>query len=142
MNKKIVPIIIAVIIVAGAGGFFGGIKYGQSKKTSTNNPMPRNFQLNNDQTQRGMGGIRSNANFIAGSVIAKDDKSLTIKLPDGGSKIIFYSVSTEIMKTATGTLEELKVGDTVMASGTANQDGSITAQSIQLRPEMPSMSAN
>ena len=60
-----------------------------------------------------MGGIRSNANFIAGSVIAKDDKSLTIKLPDGGSKIIFYSVSTEIMKTATGTLEELKVGDII-----------------------------
>lgn len=149
MNKKIVPIIIAVIIMAGSGGFFAGLKYGQSKSpvaarglagffasSVEGNGQQRMRVFTGDGTGAGQ-ALRANGGFASGEVLSKDDKSLTIKLRDGGSKIVFYSNSTEVMKTATTTPAELKVGDTVMAVGSANPDGSITAESIQMRPEMP-----
>ncbi|EKD42866.1 MAG: hypothetical protein ACD_72C00549G0001 [uncultured bacterium] len=68
--------------------------------------------------------------------MAKDDKSVTVKMRDGGSKIIFFTSSTSVQKSATGTLEDLKVGDNISASGPANPDGSINAASIQLRPDL------
>lgn len=83
-----------------------------------------------------MGGRMGGANLANGEIIAKDEKSITIKLRDGGSKIIFLSGTTAINKSATGTIDDLKVGTQVTATGTINTDGSVSAQMVQIRPEM------
>ena len=151
MNKKIVPIMIAVVVVAVAAGFYGGLKYGESKNknsarnmagffanSESDNGQPRMQIFNGESGGAGAGrAMRVDGGFANGEILAKDEQSLTIKLADGGSKIIFYSNSTEVMKTATGTPAELKVGDNIMANGTTNSDGSITAKTIQLRQNMP-----
>ncbi len=130
--KKIIPIIIILIIIGG-GVFYGGMKYGQSKS-------PAGFiqrQQSSTSTAgflNGRNGDRNGGGFVSGDIIAKDNNSITVKLQNGSSKIIFFSDSTEIDKFATGTASDLEVGKTVMVTGAANQDGSITAQSIQLRP--------
>ena len=147
MKKRLLTII-AVAIVAGGAGFYGGLKYSQSK---TGRNFAGNFQnmanLSDEERQQRMqemsaaniagrvGGNRSGAGFASGEIISKDDKSITVKLRDGGSKIIILADSTEISKFASGEKTDLEVGKQVSVSGTANQDGSITAQSIQLRPE-------
>jgi cytochrome c-type biogenesis protein CcmE len=77
-----------------------------------------------------------NAGVVMGEIISKDEKSLTVKLPDGGSKIVFFSSSTEVGKTATTTPEFLSAGQSIVASGSANSDGSINAQNIQVRPQI------
>jgi hypothetical protein len=128
--------------VVGGSAFYGGMKYGQSK-----NPLgqfsPQGFQnFTSEQQQLAQEGRTRNgqagAGFVSGEIISKDDTTITVKLQDGGSKIILFSDSTIIDKSVNGSSVDLEVGKTVTVSGTANQDGSITAQSIQLRAVAPS----
>jgi len=138
--KKIIPILIVVIIIVGGGAFYGGMKYAQSKTTNSLSQAARNFA----QSGRGAnGGFRNgtstsanSANFASGQIISKDNNSITVSLQNGGSKIVFYSGTTAISKFTAGTPSDLVIGQTVTVNGTANQDGSITAQSIQMRPNI------
>jgi hypothetical protein len=144
MNKSI-AIIILIVVLVGSLAFYSGMRYAQNK-ISKSNVSQVNFQnlqnLSPQERQKrlqefGMrfrSGNQRDANFAAGEIIAKDDKSVTIKLRDGGSKIIFFSGSTEITKFVAGNLEDLEVGKNIVVNGSTNPDGSITAQSIQLRP--------
>ncbi len=126
--KKIIPIFVVLMLVVGGGAFYGGMKYAQSKASQGRAQGFLGAGVRNGGLENGSSG-----GFTAGEIISKDDKSVTIKLRDGGSKIIFYSDTTKIDKSTTGTSEDLEIGKTVTISGKTNQDGSITAQSIQLR---------
>jgi len=138
-KNKIIAACVLGFLIFGIGGFFGGIKYQQGKSNS----LAQNFS---GQRQRGTGnlpgngGMMTGANrngaggFLTGQILAKDDKSITVKLRDGGSKIIFYSASTQVQKMADAPLTDLAVGQQIVANGTVNSDGSVTAQTIQLRP--------
>ncbi len=136
MKKIIIPIVVLLVVAGGA--FFGGMKYAQ-RKTQGNfqnfsNLSPEERQQMGTAGIGLRGGNSGGSGFASGEIINKDEKSITVKLRDGGSKIIFYSDSTEIDKFATGTPSDLEIGKTVTINGKTNQDGSITAQSIQLRP--------
>jgi len=138
MNKTIAIFIIIAVLVAGVA-FYGGMIYGKST-VGAGSPNSRNLTQQQRQQLGGNRTGRNNANggFISGQVIAKDDKSVTVQLTDGsGSKIIFLSPTTEIMKTATGTPNDLQIDQNLTVSGQANPDGSITGQSIQIRPNLP-----
>ncbi len=132
--KKFLPIIIVAVVFGGIG-FFGGMKYGQSENTQTGQmqgDLQRTQQAGNFGGNRRIGSPSGNG-FVNGEIISKDDKSITVKLRDGGSKIVFFSGSTKILKSAEGVVDDLKTGAQTMVNGTTNQDGSVTAQSIQLR---------
>ena len=151
MNKKNMIVIIVVVIVVGVIGFWLGLKYGQSAsvlaKLSTAKKQTL-FQALRDTAGGIMGtnGARlrgafqsGQGGFATGQIINKDEKSITIQSvgPNStGSKIIFYSASTNIGKTASGTPEDLQKGVEVLVSGTSNPDGSINAQSINLNPAL------
>ena len=131
----IIPVA-AAIVVAGGISFFAGMKYGRSKiGIFSDSQNSRAGEL----TRRGM---RPQGNFVAGEVIAKDDKSITVSIRDGGSKIVFFSGATQVMKSAAGSLQDLAPGEQVVTMGSVNSDGSITAQSIQIRPSSPTNNQN
>lgn len=150
MNKTIIGFIIALIVV-GAASFYGGMRFERSKSNgrfiNLQNLSPeerrQRFQEFGFAGRGGAGGtirqngVRSGGDFVAGEIISKDDQGLTVKLPDGGSKIIFLSASTEIAKAASGTPADLAVGKQVTVAGNANPDGSLTARTIQLREPRP-----
>lgn len=128
MNKNLIITILLVVIV-GAVGFFAGIKYQQSKQ-----PSFANRQFGNAQGITRQGGGGANFRPVNGDIIASDDKSITVKLQDGSSKIILLSNSTTINKASEATKADLAVGQKVAVYGTNNSDGSVTAQNIQLNP--------
>lgn len=139
--KKMLPIFIAIVIIVGGGAFYGGMRYGESQKSSAARngfqTFTGNFPQGSGQRQGGQGRAFGGANATSGEIISADDKSVTVKLPNGGSKIIFFSGSTKVTKSVDGSAADLTVGQTIMANGTANSDGSITADTIQLRPALP-----
>jgi hypothetical protein len=132
--KKILPIIIVVAVVIGGGAFFAGYKVGQGGSTISGriSGLPGG---NIQGFPNGSGfGAKNGGGMTSGEILSKDDNSITIKLNDGGSKIIFYSETTDVSKTVDGAIIDLEVGKTVIVSGVTNQDGSITAKTVQLRP--------
>ena len=132
--KKIIPLFIILLIIVGGGFFYGGMKYQQSKT-----PSRQAFQnLSPEQRQQFLqeSAGRVGAGFLSGEVIAKDEKSLTLKLPDGSTKIVFFSSSTQISKMTEGSIGDVEIGKEIMVSGEQNSDGSYTAKTIQLSPRL------
>ena len=137
--KNNIAILAVSIIVALAIGGFGGMQYQKSadSKITAKSPAGQGFNRGNFTGAVNGQRARAGAGFTQGSVLSKNDKSLTVKLATGGSEIVFLADSTQIMKSATGTIADLNVGENVVVSGTANTDGSVTAKTIQLGVRRP-----
>ncbi len=128
MNKKIVSI---VVIVAIAGiSFYAGMRYGGN---NVMNAQSARFAQGGNFGQRGTRGNGPGSGFATGSVLSQDANGITIQLRNGGSQIVLISSSTPIMKSISGAQSDIKTGENVMITGTTNPDGSLTAQSIQIR---------
>src|SRR5258706_293799 len=118
--------IVVVIVLVGGGAFFGGMKYAESKIPARGaggnfaNLSPQERQARFALMGAGRGGrsAGNGSSFVMGEIIAKDNQSITVKMRDGGSKIIFFSTSTEVMKTVTGSAKDLALSDQVVTSGT------------------------
>lgn len=145
MNSKSIVITVAIALIMGGVGFYGGMAYEKnslaksaSGRTGLNggNYAGRNGGSASTGTATGMRGVNGGG-FIAGQITAKDDKSITVKDRNGSSKIILYSASATVGKTVDGSASDLATGQSVMVTGTTNSDGSVTAQNIQIRPDTP-----
>lgn len=144
MKNSQYAIVAVLLIVVGAGAFYGGMQYQKSQSPSFVRGAG-NFQRG-AAGQGAQAGAAGNARFqggagggASGSILSMDDKGITLKLRDGGSKIVYFSASTTVGKIDTGSKDDLKAGDNVTVMGTSNPDGSITASMVQIRPDMPPM---
>jgi hypothetical protein len=144
MSKKTKTGLIIGFIVVVIVAFYAGDKYAGGQNTTSLTQGGNGFA--GSVAQR---GYRNGGGFISGRIVAKDNTSITVQLnaPSGpnnntataintGSKIIFYTDGTNIMKTTDGTADDLTVGKNIIVIGTVNSDGSVSAQSIQIRPSI------
>lgn len=150
-------LVITIILVLAVGGlaFFGGMKYQASKQPSfgrlgqfNGTGMMRNENGQTQQGQNGNGSQAQNGNRqgmgirgVTGEIIANDDKSITVKLPDGSSKIVLVGTTTTINKASSSSKSDLTTGTKVAVFGQTNTDGSVTAQNIQINPVTPTTPA-
>jgi cytochrome c biogenesis protein ResB len=132
MHKTFLSIIVIAVAV-GSGAFYGGMKYAENKVQSGRQQRIQQFGGAGTGFRNGESGNRIAGGFASGEILSKDDISIAIKMRDGGSKIIFYSDSTEVDKFVNGVTSDLEIGKNVSVIGSENSDGSITAQAIQLR---------
>lgn len=123
-NNMVVMALVAVVLAGGS--FFVGMKYQEGKQSIGFNRTGR-FQ---GQRNGSPNGFRP----VTGEILSLDDKSMTVKLQDGGSKIVLLSQTTSYNKSARGSRDDLKVGEKVAAFGQENSDGSVTAQNVQINP--------
>jgi hypothetical protein len=128
--------IVIIGIIAAGIGFWGGMKYEQSSAAATVAAQPTSGMGRG--AGRGQGGQRGGVGggFISGQVVSKDATSITVQMRDGSSKIILITAATKYSKMAEGLLGDILVGKQISVMGDANADGSVTAQSVQLRPDM------
>lgn len=134
-NKNALLLVLVTILGAGVGfggGFyFRGLRF--QKARNVFGAGRGNFQRFTGQ-RTGMGRMMGGGG-VFGSILSMDDKSVTVKLNDGSSKIVFFSDSTVYTNTVSAQKSDLKVGDTIAVFGSPNSDGSVTATNVQLNPE-------
>ena len=139
--KRIWIGIVAVLFVlaVGGGAFWAGMSYGRSQVTpfggrsprggfgepggQFTGPMMTRQARQGDTTQRGsgtMGTIQS----IEGDVVIIDTREQTIRVETTDTTLIEKYMPVSV--------NDLEVDEQVIVTGRQNQDGSITARSIQL----------
>lgn len=141
MNKTVTTPIVAILVLVFVGaGFYGGMQY-QKNQTSVigGNGAGQLGQFGGHNGQ-GRGGNRG-AGFVSGDIIKQDASSITISLQAGGSKTVYLGASSTVGKFVEGAASDLQVGQRVMVNGTPNADGSVVAQTIQIRPQLRQGSA-
>lgn len=133
-KNKVISIMAASLIVVAGLFFYGGMKFAQAK-TKTNMGGTAGFQQSRTgaSARQGMSRGGMGGGFVTGEILSKDVTSMTVKLQDGGSKIVFFTATTPVMKSVAGTSDDVAIGKTVMISGKTNPDGSVNADQIQLR---------
>ena len=146
--SKIISAIIAGVLLAG-GAFYAGMKYGAGKNPASTSPSFSQADQGGQGQFNQLGGVGATGvrggrgtrgGFIVGEIIAKDETSITVNIRDprlpegtGGSKIVFITPKTPVTKSVSGALKDLNVGEQVTIMSTPNPDGSVTAESVQIR---------
>jgi len=120
--------VLIAVLVGGGLGFFGGMQYQKNQRPS--------FSARNGSTPASPAGRFGRGGGVTGDIISIDKNTMTVKLPDGSSKIVVLSSTTTINKAAAGAVSDLSVGTRVAAFGTTNSDGSVTATNVQINPVM------
>lgn len=134
------PLAAAGALIIAAGAFYGGSLYGKNQafaggpgtgmRMRQDGGTPGNGQANGATqggNRQGMNGMRP----IGGEIVSLEDGTITLKLTDGGSKVVLVSDTTSYAKTSEIAKTDLKVGDEITVMGITNQDGSVTAQNVQ-----------
>ncbi len=127
MNKSIV---ITAVVALGIG-LFGG--YAAARAS-----VPANVSAPGMSQVRGSAGGRRGGNqnaseFLVGVVVKKDSGSVTVDTRDNNSHVVLFTPATSVFKSVAGSLADITIGSAVIVSGSTNSDGSLSANSIQLR---------
>ncbi len=128
IQKYQVHLVWAVIAIVALGGGFAWGKAGGA--ASLNGASGAAGAYGASTTRRTAG---SGSGLVAGQISSIDATSITLQLPNGNSEVVFYASSTQISEPTLVSASKLAVGTNVMVGGTTNSDGSVTAQSIQVR---------
>lgn len=136
-NQSTIMRVVAGLLLMGAS-FFAGVQYQssiQSNGSRSTNQTGMRQQGTGQQRNFAQGGAQNGpqvGGMVTGEVIALESQSMTIKMTDGGSKIVIVAGSTSYQKNLAGSLTDVVVGGKVTIIGTANSDGSVTAKTVML----------
>lgn len=141
MNKKWLIVAAVVVVAVGAGSFWAGMSFGQSRANQARERLfqerfggqggefPGPFRT----PQPGQGGAERFAGGILGTIEAVEGNALVVTTQEGAIRVRITD-TTLVEKYTTVAIGDLETGERVAVSGTRNEDGSYTARSIQVLP--------
>ena len=144
MNRTVMIILGVLVVVAiAAGSFYGGMVYGKNQAEPAFPVMGEGGEFPGARGQLGQrpgaqggaeGGqlLREQGGMLFGEIQTIGDGELTVTDPTGEQITVFVGDTTLIQKQATVTLDTLEQGETVIISGNRDDDGNITARSLQV----------
>ena len=143
LNKKTIVIIAAaLIVVSGITGFLIGKNTAKPKFNKNQIGLNGQFPGNNLGGSRiTRGGNFGGTGMFQGEVLSKDASGITLKLNDGGSKVIIVPESANVYKMGKAAINDIEVGQSVSISGKQNEDGSVECRSIQIQEKAPANQA-
>ena len=136
MKKWHIALLSVAVVAVALGALFGGRAWGASGSSDG----PNQFAVDgNGQFRPGDGsmpndprGGRNGGNMVSGSIISVDSTGITVQTNDGSTKIVLVGASAAISLVTPGSTSDLKTGVNVVVSGTTNDDGTVTANSVRL----------
>ncbi|HUW11907.1 MAG TPA: DUF5666 domain-containing protein [Anaerolineae bacterium] len=148
MNKGLLSalIIIGVLILL-AGSFYGGMVFGEQRAQAD---LPEAFRermaqfgqgepaapgaVEGQLGQGGFGRLGGQGGGLFGQIEEINGDTIVVTGFDGQQTVVQITDTTLIEKYASVTASELAPGEQVTVSGSENEDGSITARSVQVAP--------
>mgnify|MGYP001768331299 CR=1 FL=1 len=140
---------LVVLVLVAAGSFFGGMLVGKQQASAA---APVSFSADfqppagviplgdpsarpNAPGQQGAAGrFAAQPGMLVGQIESIEGNTLLIAGAEGQQTQVQVTDTTLIEKNASVTVADLETGETVMISGSENDDGSITARSLQVAP--------
>ncbi|MFN2167600.1 MAG: DUF5666 domain-containing protein [Anaerolineae bacterium] len=147
MNRilQIIIAVVVIVVIAGAS-FYGGMVYGQNRASTASaagfadrqftspDGQDGNFPGFRGQNGDGTGGFTAQPGTAFGQIESIEGNTLTVTDRSGNQVQVQVADTTLIEKNASVSVTDLVAGDTVMVSGSENDDGTITARSVQVAP--------
>jgi len=131
---KTIGIILGVIVLCaavGAGAFYGGTVYERQQAANVRSAFL------NGRGGAGGGGGGGGGGFggggVFGTVKSISGNTLQISTPQNVTTVSL-SDATTVMKTITGTVSDIQVGDIITVRGMPDSSGTVAADSIQVLP--------
>ena len=138
MNKRILAMVLGVVVLV-ALGTTGGFFYGKSVGQGQANQARQQFMQGRFQGQVGQFPARdvtpaANARQgggTTGTIQSITGNTLVVKTQNGNEVTVKTTDTTLIEKLSSVSVSDLQTGEQVIVSGSQNDDGSISARSIQ-----------
>ena len=146
MNRAVTIILgVLVVVVIAAGSFYGGMVYGKNQAETSLPAAGEGGEFPGvrgqfGQRPGGQGGaeggqfLREQGGMLFGEIQSIGSGELTVTDPNGEQITVYVADTTLIQKQAEVTLANLEEGETVIISGNRDDDGNITARSLQVSP--------
>ena len=147
MNRTLQIIVgLIVLIAVAAGSFYAGTVYAQQQQTANRAAQLANRQgqapnlnINNadgNAARNQQGGRLGNqgGGGTFGQIDEIDGDTLIVTTRNGNQIKVLVTGTTLIEKYASVSATDLEIGETLVISGSKNEDGSITARSLQVAP--------
>ena len=153
MNKGLFTVLAIILVLAIAGAsFYGGMVYGKSQaQANVQSSLPHGAAGPGRLPGSGRGTARKRhagrvcpaaasgtgraAAFVLGTIKQIGDGSLVLTDNNGKETQVKVTDTTLIEKNQSVKLADLSEGETVMVSGSAAADGTVTARSVQVAPQ-------
>lgn len=134
-NQQSLIMTIVVAAVVGLAGAGLGYHFGMTQQSSNGQNQAQGSRTGRGQGSGANGGQNRFGRGVMGQVTSVDNNTLTVKMPDGSSKIVVLSGTTSYEISTSSSKDAVTAGKTVRVIGNTNSDGSVTASYVMLNPQ-------